>query len=352
MKNLKNYIEIDAATNKKYNKLYDEYKIMYTNPEKATPKIIINAPYDSYTWEEMLFDPEKMFHNELMNIKQHIKLEDDRVLSTRVNFGTAQIAAAFGCDLFFPPNNLPCAKNHILTDINDVYNLKNPEKLAGWYKKLFEFTEFYKENLPEHIHIQLPDVQGPLNNAHLIRGNDILFDFFDEPEKVKYLLNFVTEYLIDQTKFLNEMIDHEDGWFFDWGALWKGNGRISNCTVHLISPQIYDDYIIECDKKFLKGIGGGRMHYCGSYRDVFDSFLKDDFITGLDFDSSLHSLWDICEITPENVPILTDMGEESDTLKRLLAKDWPNKKNIILNVYAKSFESGQRLLEELKESRI
>jgi len=347
---LKNYIKLNDLQVKRYEKLYEDYKDMTLNPSISKPKIIINAPISNYTWEEMLDDPYKMFKNELDKLKQHIEIKDDRVLSTRVNFGTAQIAAAFGCDMYIPPNNLPCAKNHILTDIDNVYKLEKPSFKAGWYKKLETFTEFYLENLPKHIHIQLPDIQSTFNNAHLIRGNDIIFDFYDEPEKLKYLLDFITDYMTDLTKYLNKMINHKEGWFFDWGAMWKGNARISNCTVHLISPKMYEQYILERDKKFLKSINGGRMHYCGAHTEVIESFLKEKFITGLDIDSGLHSLWDVSNMLPGNVPLLIDNDEDSKTIEKLLEGHWPNKRNIILNIYVNSKESGKQLLKKLRES--
>jgi hypothetical protein len=347
---LKNYIKLTDEQLQRYKKLYEDYRTMTLFPEKSQPKFIINTPRDGYTWEEMLEDPYKMLKNDLDKLKTHLSLEDDRVLSTRVSFGTAQIAAAFGCEMYIPPNNLPCAKTHVLTDINDVDKLKMPALDAGWYKKLEQFTAFYLENLPEHVYVQLPDIQSTFNSAHLIRGNDIIFDFYDEPEILKEYLSFVTDYMIVLTKYLNKMIHHEEGWFFDWGALWKGNGRISNCTVHLISPTMYEEFILEQDKRFLEAINGGRMHYCGAHTEVFDIFLRDNFITGLDFDSNLHSLWTICGKLPANVPVLTDVAEDSKTIKRLLSGDWPAKKNIILNIYANSFESGKELLAKLRKS--
>ena len=34
------------------------------------------------------------------------------------------------------------------------------------------------------------------------------------------------------------MISDDPDWFFDWGALWKGAARISNCSMHMISPAL------------------------------------------------------------------------------------------------------------------
>ncbi|MCK5812356.1 MAG: hypothetical protein KAG94_05620 [Clostridiales bacterium] len=337
---------------KRYEQLYTEYQEMSTNPKKASPKFIINTPSSIFTWEEMLEDSSKMLKNELTKVQTHIDLQDDRVLSTRVNFGTAQIAAAYGCDMYIPPNNLPCAKNHILTDIKNVKNLQMPSYTDGWYQKLKEFTTFFQENMPNHVFIQLPDIQSTFNSSHLIRGNDIIFDFYDNPELLGILLDHVTDYMIGLTKHLNNMIHHIDGWFFDYGAMWKGNGRISNCTVHLISPKMYEEHILERDKRFLKEIGGGRMHYCGAHPEIIDSFVKDNFITGLDFESTLHDLFTVSKILPENVPVLTDCDENSSLLNTLLSGKWPEKKNIILNIYANNMESGKRLLEKLRESQL
>lgn len=60
------------------------------------------------TWEERLSDPLVMLKAELDTLKPHIEMEDDRVPTVRVQFGTTQVAAAFGCEMFQGPNALPC----------------------------------------------------------------------------------------------------------------------------------------------------------------------------------------------------------------------------------------------------
>lgn len=334
----------------RFQDIYRRYKKMYLEPETSMPMFIINTPVKNHDWEDKLFDVGAMFTDELINIRAHADVGDDRVPATRVNFGTAQIAAAFGCEMFIPPNNLPCAKTHVLHDINDAKKLKIPDKNAGWYKRCFEFSEFYMENLPVGVEIQLPDTQGTFNNAHLIRGNDILFDFFDYPQQLEYFLDFVTDYLIDLVKNLTPYTTNRDGWFFDWGSLWKGAGRISNCTVHLISPDMYRDFILKRDIRYLEGIGGGRIHYCGSYPEVIESFINLPPVTGFDYDDSLHKLTDVCKLSPDNVPISCWTHSGSETMANLLAGKWPQKRNIIISVDAPSIEEGKILLEKLRTS--
>lgn len=330
--------------------IYDRYRKMYLNPGKSMPMFVINTPVETHKWEDKLFDAGAMFSDELKAIRAHADVGDDRVPAARVNFGTAQIAAAFGCGMYIPPNNLPCAKTHVLHDIRDAVKLEKPGRDAGWYKRFFEFSEFYIENLPEGVEIQLPDTQGPFNNAHLIRGNDIIFDFYDYPGQLEYFLDFITDYLIELVKDLAPFTTNRDGWFFDWGSLWKGNGRISNCTVHLISPDMYRDFILERDVRFLDGIGGGRIHYCGTYPEVINSFINLPPVTGFDYDDSLHNLFDICKMTPANVPVYCWTHGGSDTMAKLLSGVWPEKRNIIIGVDAASVEEGRVLLQKLRDS--
>lgn len=334
----------------RFQEVYNGYKVMRLDPGSSKPMFVINTPFDQHCWEDKLRDPAIMLEDDLRVIKRHSEIGDDRVPAARVSFGTAQVAAAFGCEMFIPPNNLPCAKDHVLNDIDMVHNLKKPDRNAGWLGKLREFSHFYFENLPEGVEIQLPDIQGPFNNAHLIRGNDILFDFYDNPKELGILLDFITDYLIDLVDDLSKLTTNRDGWFFDWGSLWEGSGRISNCTVHLISPQMYRDFVLKRDIRFLESIGKGRIHYCGSYPEVIESFINIPAVTGFDYDDSLHKLEDVCSLAPENVPVFCWTNADSKTMKTLLEGRWPEKGNVIYGVNVQSAEEGKLLLRELRES--
>jgi hypothetical protein len=132
--------------------------------------IIHTPPQNQPTWEEIISNPETMLKSNLDLLKPHLEIEDDFVHVVRVEFGTAQIAAAFGCDMFIPTNNLPCAGSHVLKNARDVYKMSKPDLNSSWYGKVKYFTEFFLENLHEGLHIQLPDIQSTFDSAHLIRG--------------------------------------------------------------------------------------------------------------------------------------------------------------------------------------
>ncbi|MEI6168288.1 MAG: uroporphyrinogen decarboxylase family protein [bacterium] len=350
--NLSNYLPIDEGTTAHFEEVYARYRLLHDDPERCRPMIIINTPVQLPVWEERLADPLVMLQAELDLLRPHLDIRDDRVPTVRVQFGTAQVAAAFGCQMVIPGNNLPAAGSHVLTAAGAVHGLKLPALDAGWYGKLMEWTELWKKHLPTGVHIQLPDIQSAFNSAHLIRGNDILTDFYDCPEDVDLLLDKVTDFMLAITQRLKSTIGDDPEWFFDWGAMWKGAARISNCSMQMISPALYREHILPRDVRFFDTLGGGRMHYCGMTADVIDDFMKVPAITGLDVDCTHHDFFALCERAPARLVLMPtgEFGGNSPELMRLLQGDWPCKRNIVIMAGASSVADGRRLLEQLRAS--
>jgi hypothetical protein len=350
---MKDYLDLSNYQRNRLENVTEKYKQMHNDPANCEPKFIINTPTVLPDWEERLSDPLVMLKANLDALQPHFDIEDDRVATVRVDFGTAQVAAAFGCDLVIPTNNLPAAANHVLKNIEDVFQLKKPSLDAGWYGKLKEWTEVYLQNLPEGVHIQHPDIQSCFNTAHLIRGNDILLDFYDKPKELGVLLDLVTEYMTELIIYLKTMISSDKEWFYDWGALWKGSARISNCSMHMISPDFYTEHILPRDLQLLRNIGGGRVHYCGTSGQVIQEFFKNPEVSGLDFDGNHHVIREISKLVPEKAVLLQWMDPVDNQFKiidRLLDGDWPEKKNIIFQFNADSVQEGKELLAGLKNS--
>jgi hypothetical protein len=350
---LKEYLPVTDIHLRRFEDVYSRYRDLALSPRDCTPMIIVSVPVpDLPSWEERLADPIVMLKAELDALRPHIEIGDDRVPTVRVQFGTAQVAAAFGCRVHTPPDSLPAAGSRVLERAEDVYGFEKPALDAGWYGKLADWTAVWQENLPGGIHIQHPDIQSAFNSAHLVRGNDILLDFYDHPDELGALLDLVTDFMIDITRHAKSAISDTPEWFFDWGVLWKGFARISNCSMQMISPEFYREHVLPRDARFFEAVGGGRIHYCGTSADVIDDFLGIPLVRGLDVDVSLHDFFQLCDRAPDAVTLISTgaLDEHSEVLQRLLAGDWPRKRNIIVTASASSVEHGRSLLERLRES--
>ena len=346
-----NSLCIDEREQARLADLYERYRQFYKDPAQGAPMFLINTPIEHQpSCEEQQADPMVMLKAELDQIRQHKEIGDDRLPSVRVQFGTGQVAAAFGCELELPTHSLPAVATHVLENAEDVFALEKPSLNAGWYGKLWEWTELWKSVLPEGVHIQHPDIQSAFNSAHLIRGNDILMDFYDAPEALERLLSLVVDYMIDITAHVKPLISDDREWFFDWGMLWKGCARISNCSMHMISPQFYREHVFPHDRRFFEAIGGGRIHYCGTHGEVIEDYFNLPGIHGLDVDIKHHDFFALCEAAPAHVTTLNNFDRDAPEIGRLLAGEWPRKRNLIIQTSAGSVEEGRALLKALRKS--
>jgi hypothetical protein len=332
--------------------MYARYRRLVEDPETCLPMIIVSTPVtDLPAWEARLADPQVMLEAELAELRPHLEMKDDRVPSVRIEFGTAQVAAAFGCAMFVPENNLPCAGSHSLARAEDVFELSLPEADAGWYARVWEWTARWKRALPDWVLFDLPDIQSAFNSAHLVRGNDILTDFYDAPAAVERLLDLVTDFMLTIAANARALGGGDSGWFSDWGSLWKGCARISNCSMHMISPDFYRRFVLPRDARFLQAIGGGRVHYCGSWPEVIAEYYRLPALTGLDFDWNIHDIG-LVDQSPARVVITSTLPLErgSPVLEGMLAGKWPRKRNIIVNASAPSVREGKELLRRRRRS--
>lgn len=336
-----------------YEKMIQKYKDLYENPLTCEPLVQVTFPVkNTYSVRETLTSPEKMLTNQLETIEARLAVGDDFLPALRVNFGTAQIAAMYGCPLRIMEDSEPCCAEHILHDIEDVDRLATPPMTSGWMPKVDEFQRYFKEHMPEGLVIQHPDVQGPFNSAHLIRGNDIIYDFYDDPDRVEVLLDKVADFMVDWIAYVTRETQTDPEWFYDRGGLWRGTARLCNCSLQFVSPSIYRDHIMASDDRFLKAVKLGRVHYCGSYREIIDDLFRLKYMTNLEIDSTFHDLVETCEKAPEQVSVMfCDWSNEPGNREwydKIMAGEIPKKKNIVVQAKAENIEDAKRVYYNLK----
>lgn len=101
-------------------------------------------------------------------------------------------------------------------------------------------------------------MQGPFNIAWAVIGTDIFFLMNDSPEKFHLLMGLVTEYCIRCRKLFRKWIP-ENRWVNFIGATKK----ISECSVNLISKDLYKEFVAPYDRKLMEFWGGEiAIHPC------------------------------------------------------------------------------------------
>jgi hypothetical protein len=142
-----------------------------------------------------------------------------------------------------------------------------PDLHAGVLGRAMETVEFFRDALrpyPKLFRVVGPsllDIQGPFDNASLIWGSDIYYDFFDSPERVRTLLQLVCETIsavVREHRRIDGCPLRED--FGDWGFL--GGICIRNDSSINLSGEQYATHVKPHDARLL-GEFAGSIHFCG-----------------------------------------------------------------------------------------
>ena len=108
------------------------------------------------------------------------------------------------------------------------------------------------------------DHWGIQNLAFKIRGERLLTDYYEDPELAKKVLKFCAEAIYSFATFANVLKKEQ------------ANSYLSNahCSVSLISPKIYADYILPHDKNLASKFISTGIHQDEAVRDIIDYYAR------------------------------------------------------------------------------
>jgi len=242
--------------------------------------------YPVFDLKEQFFDPEKMLYEQLWPVLGILRAKGDGVPSVRVNFGTGFLATVFGLKQEVFPDKMPWLKCHLTKD--EILKL-TPEKLEpisekGLMPDCRRFIQFYQEKLDgTPVRIYLPDTQGPFDLAHLVVGDSIFTEFYDDPTFVRHLLTLTTYVYRTASLKIKEWIGEAETSGYHSGNLYMSGCGVRACedTTTLLSPGLIAvtlPFLQEGLKPF-----GGWVHFCGSGQNLLNQILELSEVRGVNF---------------------------------------------------------------------
>jgi len=253
-------------------------------PIVISGKVPERQNFPRYNLKEQFYNKDKMFIENLWQLIAQSRGNSDAQLSMRVNFGTGFIPSIFGLEQIVFEDKMPWLGRHLSKE--EVTNFEFPEDIKdrGLMPMAIEYIEYFKEEMENKAHIFLPDTQGPFDIAHLLRGEEIFTDIYDDPDFVHRLMKLSTKAYIGVTEILKKAIGEE----FDKGyhnALYMGKGGVRICedSVTLLSPELIKEFVLPYTKEALKPFGGGWIHWCGNGNHILDLFLELEEVKGFNF---------------------------------------------------------------------
>jgi len=123
----------------------------------------------------------------------------------------------------------------------------------------------------------MPVISSALNIAVNLYGEEILVDMLLEPEAVHHDLQIINETLIEIHQWYREHIPMEQLQAFSPHNRLQppGYGQICGCSTQLLSPEIYEEFIMPLDDALLGAHpNGGMIHLCGSHKQLIPLFAR------------------------------------------------------------------------------
>ncbi|MCJ7683465.1 MAG: dihydropteroate synthase, partial [Desulfobacteraceae bacterium] len=200
--------------------------------------------------------------------------------------------AIFGCEIIFKDAALPWAMPRNLSadevmklDVPDIFN---SYPMAEMIKQIEYLKDKYGEVVGDF------NTTGVQNLALKIRGDQLYFDFYENPELCHHLFKICTESIIQLFKF-----NHKT----------TGTGAIDvtpmcdpklyvfpNCTAEQISLETYESHILEYDNQVADACHPVGIHHCGSVDEVLDGYAKIHHLEFIEigFGSDVKRTRDVC----------------------------------------------------------
>jgi 5-methyltetrahydrofolate--homocysteine methyltransferase len=223
----------------------------------------LDKPPDYYT------NPTAMYAYQAQGYERHLRLvSDDYVPYFMPWFGVGVLASAFGAAVRMPedPADDPVIAESWIRSPSDISRLKLPDpEHSGWMPRVLQAIDYAValNDLP----VGLTDMQGPLDTVGQLCGQAQLYQWmYKEPQMVHELFDIVTQAFIEwvkvQKSHIGEPLERSNGL---QGAFSPGCGVWeSDDDLVLISPELYEEFVLPCVLRIFSVFGSGSVHFCGN----------------------------------------------------------------------------------------
>ncbi len=306
-----------------------------------------------YDNEGIHFDPYKMFVNGLRDALKTALAPGDAVPSMRANVGCGAFCSMLGgLEQTYYPDKMPWLTRHLTHDTLAAMTA-NDITLSDEMARGLEQMEYMSEIL-EGTGIELfpMDLQGPLDIAHLLEGDDFFYELYDDPDFADHLMALAVELDTFGMEKNLEIIKPTDHVCHYNGLVLPAEKplKVSDDTSTIIGGEHIRRFSVRYNEMLLARFGGGYMHYCGENPALFETCLKTQGSVGLNLGNpEKHDCETVLKALRENG--MCYFGEfpvsMCDMVKHASGEDGTF--NIFLRTHCKRADA-ERLVDEFNEA--
>ncbi|MCL2751537.1 MAG: hypothetical protein FWE62_02145 [Firmicutes bacterium] len=262
--------------------------------------------FPSYNPGEVHHDRAKMLLAGMRDMLSAALGDAQAVPSARANMGCGIFPSLFPgiAPLLFDDGKMPWVKQHL--DRDTIVRLRESDiKITDEFKIALEHTAYIAEHIRgTGAYAYPPDLQGPFDTAHIVYGDAIFYDIYDDPAFMHHLMD-LSCYAIELgfsecLKVLpgsESIVAHYNDVVLPRS---RGGLKISEDTSTLLSSGHIDEYVTPYTRRVLERFGGGYIHYCGKNDYLLEQILQEELICGLNFGNpNKHDMDDVLRRTAQ-----------------------------------------------------
>ncbi|MBQ3761544.1 MAG: hypothetical protein II875_05990 [Clostridia bacterium] len=252
-------------------RLWGEHKkTSFDMPKGRVPKPSV-IEWPCVNINDAIKDDELMVIREFAGVSKRLSQSNAFPLRVRANYGVANVASAFGCPLFEMPRETDTLPNAVKLGEDACCALIEkpiPDTYAGNFEGIFRMGKLYREicaaypRIGKYVHIEQPDLQGPMDNLELLWGSDLFYALYDMPEEIHALLDKITQFISQQLDAWLELFPGNAGTASYFRHREKGSLALRDDSAMNLSPAFFEEFIAQYDQRLLKKYGG-IVHFCG-----------------------------------------------------------------------------------------
>ncbi len=261
----------------------DRQPLLLTCPLNACQK----ERYPDYNTKETHFDSEKMLLHGLKRTLGVYNGSCDAVPSLRANMGCGIYPTMFGLRQTLFEDKMPWLLENLPKETitrMEIGDIKISDEFRAGLEHMSYMADFLKDS---PCRVFPMDLQGPCDTAHLVYGNRIFYDIYDDPGFVHHLLELCTHAIIMGMEECIRLIPDSSNVIAHYNCLAiprsRGGLKISEDTSTLLSREHIEEFVVPYTMKILEHFGGGYIHYCGKNPNLFEAFINKPLAYGINF---------------------------------------------------------------------
>ncbi len=219
------------------------------------------APLNSYAFpQDMERYLDRRAHNDYLFARFHETIEDDFIPSTAPWYGIAEHTAFLGGQVDFTESTT--FQHQICEDLEDFRSLRLDENDL-WIRLVAGGMEYMRSKWEEYIPVRMRGADGPSDIANAIRGNELFYDPYDDPDTLQEMMKFCSKAVNFTMDLQRAQATNIGGGCINGFGIWtpgKCVGHISEDFSTMISRDLYEEHFLSALRDCVKDCDSAMLH--------------------------------------------------------------------------------------------